>query len=166
MNGEINDGSCVRGSSAPWIFVTTVAFVLTLLGLVMLFTASQSVPGGGYPKLAKQAVWTVVAVVGFLIACRLPLDFLRRHAWILYGATILGLILTLAPGIGIKVNGAQRWLSFGPARLQVSEFAKVGLVLAMAHYLALNQRETKTFRKGFIGKTEYSNKYNALERLS
>ncbi|MFP6854810.1 MAG: FtsW/RodA/SpoVE family cell cycle protein, partial [Opitutales bacterium] len=46
--------------------------------------------------------------------------------------------------------GAQRWLGIGPVRLQVSEFAKIGLVVAMAHYLGLNQREKTTFLKGFI----------------
>jgi len=132
------------------MFVTTAAFVLTLLGLVMLFSAAQSVLGGAYEKLAKQAVWTVIAVLGFVMAARVPLDLLRRYAWVFYGATIFGLILILVPGIGIKVNGAQRWLGFGPVRLQVSEFAKIGLVLAMAHHLALNQRETKTFLKGFV----------------
>ena len=129
--------------------MVAVAFVLTLLGLVMLFSAAQSTFPGAYKTLAKQAVWMVVAVTGFLIACRTPLDLLRRCSWFLYGASIIGLILTLVPEIGVKVNGAQRWLGFGPVRLQVSEFAKVGLVLSMAHYMALNQRETKTFLKGY-----------------
>ena len=149
MNLGINDGSNLRGSAVPWVFVVAVAFVLTLLGLVMLFSAAQSTFPGAYKMLGKQAVWMVVAVTGFLIACRTPLDLLRRCSWFLYGASIIGLILTLVPEIGVKVNGAQRWLGFGPARLQVSEFAKVGLVLSMAHYMALNQRETKTFLKGY-----------------
>ncbi|SVE07444.1 uncharacterized protein METZ01_LOCUS460298, partial [marine metagenome] len=149
MTGGVKDGAVVRGGSVPWVFVTVAAFVLTLLGLIMLFSAAQSVFREAYVMLAKQAVWMLVAVFGFVIAARIPLDLLRRYAWLLYGASILGLLLILVPGIGIKVNGAQRWLGFGRVRLQVSEFAKVGLVLAIAHHLALNQRETKTFLKGF-----------------
>ena len=138
------------GSSTSWIFVTAVAVVLTLLGLIMLFSAAQSASGGAYRMLIKQAMWTIVAIVGFVIAARTPVDFLRRHVWVFYAISVFGLILILVPGIGIKVNGAQRWLGFGPVRLQASEFAKIGLVLAMAHYLALNQREIKSFVKGFM----------------
>ena len=90
----------------PWMFVTAAAFVLTLLGLVMLFSAAQSVLGGAYEKLAKQAVWMVIALIGFVIAARVPLDLLRRYAWLFYGASIIGLVLILIPGVGIKVNGA------------------------------------------------------------
>jgi len=150
MNSSISHGSSLRGSSFPWIFVVAVAFALTLLGLVMLFSAAQSTFPGAYKTLAKQAVWMVIAVLSFLLAWRTPLDVLRRFSWFFYAASILGLILILVPGIGIKVNGAQRWLGFGPVRLQVSEFAKVGLVLAMAHYMAMHQRETKTFLKGYV----------------
>ncbi|MFP6899650.1 MAG: FtsW/RodA/SpoVE family cell cycle protein, partial [Opitutales bacterium] len=150
MSVAINDGPCARGSSLPWMLVSAVALVLMLLGLVMLFSAAQSVFRGAYVMLAKQAVWSVVALIGFVFAARIPIPLLRRYAWVLYGACILGLLLILIPGIGIKVNGAQRWLGFGPVRLQASEFAKIGLVLAMAHYLACNQHETKTFSKGFL----------------
>ena len=150
MIGGVKGGAVVRGGSMPWMFVTAAAFVLTLLGLVMLFSAAQSVLGGAYEKLAKQAVWMVIALIGFVIAARVPLDLLLRYAWLFYGASIIGLVLILIPGVGIKVNGAQRWLGFGPVRLQVSEFAKIGLVFAMAHHLALHQRETKTFLKGFV----------------
>ena len=59
-------------------------------------------------------------------------------------------MLTLLPGIGVKVNGAQRWIGFGPLRIQPSEFAKIGLVLLFAHYFASNQRRIVTFTQGFI----------------
>jgi cell division protein FtsW len=63
---------------------------------------------------------------------------------------ILGLILVLTPGVGIKVNGAKRWLGLGPVRLQVSEFSKIILTIVLSHYLAINQRFIKTFFRGFI----------------
>ncbi|MBL62144.1 MAG: putative lipid II flippase FtsW [Opitutae bacterium] len=150
MNEGNTGGLKVRTNASSWVLITAIAFVLTLFGLVMLFSAAQSVFHGAYVMLAKQAVWTVLAFIGFLVAARVPLDMLRRYSWVLYGVSLLGLILILIPGIGVKVNGAQRWLGFGPVRLQVSEFAKIGLVLAMAHFMSSHQREIKTFLKGFL----------------
>ena len=50
------------------------------------------------------------------------------------------LVLVLVPGIGVMVNVAQRWIDFGPMRLQLSEIGKLGLLFMMAHYLAANRR--------------------------
>jgi cell division protein FtsW len=51
---------------------------------------------------------------------------------------------------GIRVNGSQRWLGYGSLRVQVSEFAKLGLVFCLAHYLALNQSRIGEFKRGFL----------------
>jgi cell division protein FtsW len=48
------------------------------------------------------------------------------------------------------VNGSRRWLGFGTARFQVSEFAKLGLVFCLAHYLALNQTRIAELKRGFL----------------
>ena len=83
-------------------------------------------------------------------AAFLNLDWLRRKSWILFGICMLGLALTLVPGIGVKVNGAQRWIGLGPLRIQPSEFAKIGLTLILASYFATRHREIKTFLHGFL----------------
>ena len=60
------------------------------------------------------------------------------------------LLLVLVPLVGINVNGSRRWLGYGPVRMQVSEFAKLGLVFCLAHYLALNQTRIGEFKRGFL----------------
>ena len=60
--------------------------------------------------------------------------------------TMLALVLV----IGISVNGSRRWLGYGSIRFQVSEFAKLGLVFCLAHYLALNQTRIAEFKRGFL----------------
>ena len=59
-------------------------------------------------------------------------------------------MLTLVPGVGVKVNGAQRLIGLGPLRIQPSEFAKLGLILSLASYFAGNQRKVTTFWHGFL----------------
>ena len=49
--------------------------------------------------------------------------------------------------VGINVNGSRRWLGYGPVRMQVSEFAKLGLVFCLAHYLALDDATLAVMRR-------------------
>ena len=137
----------------PATIIVVCALGLTSLGLSILFSASASfktkqgveVP---YQYLQKQLIGVAAAAVICFVASRINLDYLRRYAWWIGGALLLLLVLVLIPHIGISVKGSKRWLGYGAARLQVSEFAKFGLVFCLAHYLALNQTRIGEFKRG------------------
>ncbi|MBL9212686.1 MAG: FtsW/RodA/SpoVE family cell cycle protein, partial [Opitutaceae bacterium] len=114
----------------------------------ILFSASAWFKQGPYYYLNKQVIGVVAAGVLCFVVSRLNLDYLRRYAWWIAGACLLGLLLVLV--VGINVNGSRRWLGYGSIRLQVSEFAKLGLVFCLAHYLALNQTRIGEFKRGFF----------------
>jgi len=130
------------------IYVIFAAISLTMIGLVMLFSAG--VVRGAQALLTKQIIWLALSLVMGLYAAFMDLEWLRRKAWVVFGLCILGLVLTLIPGIGVKVNGAQRWIGLGPLRIQPSEFAKIGLVIILAAYFSQRHREIKTFLYGFF----------------
>jgi len=130
------------------IYVIFAAISLTMIGLVMLFSAG--VVRGAQALLTKQVIWLALSLVMGLYAAFMDLEWLRRKAWVVFGLCILGLVLTLIPGIGVKVNGAQRWIGLGPLRIQPSEFAKIGLVIILAAYFSQRHREIKTFLYGFF----------------
>ena len=123
---------------------------LTLIGLVVLFSASQSIYNNEFTILKKQLVWLVIALAAGTAMYLVKLERMQQSVWIMGGLVLFGLILTLIPGIGITVNGAQRWIGFGGLRVQVSEFSKPVLVLALATYLAHHQRVIGEFLKGFV----------------
>jgi cell division protein FtsW len=131
-------------------FLLLAVGLLLSIGLVVLFSISQSTDGGIIFK--KQLFWLCVALVLGFIMSRVDLQIFRQPpvVLVLLGLSLLGLILVLVPGIGIRVNGAQRWLGAAGIRLQVSEFVKVALVLLLSHYIALHQRGIKSFWQGFI----------------
>lgn len=139
----------------PATIVVVCAIGLTSLGLSILFSASASfktkqgveVP---YQYLQKQLVGVAAAAVICFIASRINLDYLRRYAGWIGGVLLVLLVLVLIPHIGLAVKGSRRWLGFGAVRLQVSEFAKFGLIFCLAHYLALNQTRIGEFKRGFI----------------
>jgi cell division protein FtsW len=134
----------------PAFVVLFCVAILTLLGLSILFSATAHSGSDPYFFIKRQVVWVGIALLAGLTVSLVPLEKSRPLAWVILGILLVGLILVLIPGIGIWVNGSRRWLPLGPMRLQVSEFAKLGLVFAMAVYLGANQRHIATFWRGFI----------------
>ncbi len=134
----------------PATLIIVAALGLTILGLTILFSASAWFKQGPYYYLNKQVIGVLGAAAVCFVVSRVNLDYARRYAW--WIAAILGvlLILILIPHIGIAVKGSRRWLGFGSVRLQVSEFAKFGLVFCLAHYLAINQSRIGEFKRGFL----------------
>jgi len=134
----------------PATIIVVCALGLTSLGLTILFSASAWLKQGPYFYLNKQLIGVVgAAAVGF-VASRINLDYARRYAWWITGAVGVLLVLVLIPNIGVEVKGSRRWLGIGSLRIQISEFAKLGLVFCLAHYLALNQTRIAEFRHGFL----------------
>ena len=136
--------------SFDWIspYILMAAFSMSMLGLVMLFSAGAV--KGAQTLLTKQLIWLGMSVLVFLYAVFMDLNWLRQKGWILYCFCLLALFIVLVPGLGVKVNGAQRWLGLGPLRVQPSEFAKLGLVVVMAAFFASNQRDCQRFLRGFV----------------
>jgi cell division protein FtsW len=130
-------------------FVLLIVVSLTFLGLVALFSASQSMHEDSTILLRKQIIWLVIATGAGLLTMNINLERLRPFIYLLSGGSLLLLIAVLIPGIGVMVNGAQRWMDFGPMRLQVSEVGKLGLLFSLAHYLAVNRRRMDQFVWGY-----------------
>jgi cell division protein FtsW len=140
----------IRSVTSPVAVIVVCAVGLTFLGLTILFSASVSLKQDPYFYLDKQVVGVVAA--GFLcfLASRINLDYARRASvWIAAAALIL-LVLVLVPHLGVSVKGSRRWLGYGSARLQVSEFAKLAMVFCLAHYLALNQTRIGDVKRGYL----------------
>lgn len=134
----------------PASIIVVCAIALTFMGITILFSASASFKQGPYFYLNKQLIGIALAGGLCLAASRMNLDALRRYAVWIGAALLVGLVLVLIPSVGVWRGGARRWLGFGPYVFQVSEFAKLGLVFCLAHYLALNQTRIAEFRRGYF----------------
>ena len=133
------------------LFIVSIVVALTFLGLVVLFSASQAMyDGDSTILLRKQLIWLFLATLAGGLALLVDLEALRKYVYWLGLASIVLLLLVLVPGIGVEVNGARRWMDFGFMRLQVSEVGKLGLLFALAHYLASHRRDLDHPIKGFL----------------
>src|ERR687894_1527840 len=107
-----------------------VALGLSMLGLVMVYSATYSEVGTGY--LFVRIVHMVLGVAAFFVASRVRYTAWRKYAPFLYLIVLVGLVLVLVPGIGTQINGARRWLDLGPMSIQPAEFAKLAAILVLS----------------------------------
>jgi len=121
-------------------------FGLSFLGLVMLSSAEESFGG----EFSRQLVWFSIALCAGGLAAVVDLESLRKFTGVVVFCGFLLLVFVLIPGVGLKINGARRWLDLGLMHFQVSDFARPMMVLFLAHYLAKYQRAIKTFWQGFV----------------
>ncbi|MBA0050330.1 putative lipid II flippase FtsW [Streptomyces sp. AJS327] len=117
------------------------SLLITVLGLVMVFSASQieALQRGLASTyfFRKQLVAVVLGTGLLLLASRMPLALHRALSYPLLLGSVFLLCLVQVPGIGQEVNGNQNWIYLGgPFQLQPSEFAKLALVLWGADLLA------------------------------
>ncbi len=136
--------------ASPVTVIAVCAVGLTFLGLTILFSASASLKQDPYFYLDKQVVGVAAAAVLCFLASRINLDYARRASVWIAAAALLLLFLVLIPHLGVSVKGSRRWLGYGAARLQVSEFAKLAMVFCLAHYLALNQTRIGDLKRGYL----------------
>ncbi|AGY92488.1 hypothetical protein SPICUR_07640 [Spiribacter curvatus] len=112
---------------------------LAALGLVMMASASVAIAEAahGTPThfLYRQLAFWVAAAVAFAICLRLPLEWLAALSAPLLVISFFLLILVLVPGVGHEVNGATRWIPLGPINVQVSEFARLFLLIYFAAFI-------------------------------
>lgn len=122
---------------------------LSLFGSLMIFSASTAYASirfaDAYYFVRRQALWTVLGIFAMAICSRIPLERMRKHIPVLYGATLF--FLLLVPLFGAEAGGAKRWLALGPFTFQPSELAKTVLVLLLAYYYTAQNTASKLRKK-------------------
>ncbi len=127
-------------------------FGLIVFGWVMVYSSSALFAEARYHDqyffLKKQVMWSLIGVAAFLFSANVPLDFFQSKARVLYGVTLVSLVLVLF--FGREISGAQRWLHFGFVSFQPSELAKIAIIFTVADYLDRKQSRMREFKKGLV----------------
>jgi cell division protein FtsW len=122
---------------AEWHVLTLTTLGLTAFGLVMVYsaTSASAAIGGANPMsyLERQGTFAVLGLAGMILATRFDYGRLRAlaPAFVLVTLGLCAAVLVVAA----PVNGARRWIGFGPAAFQPSELAKLALAFWVASYL-------------------------------
>jgi cell division protein FtsW len=134
----------------PGVLLVGACGGLLLIGLLVLYSAGMGESGAPQTFIRKQAVFACFGVMAVIFAWRLNLEWMRKLVIPIGVVSVLLLVSVLIPGVARSINGSRRWLDFGIVNMQVSDFAKVGFLFVMAHYLALEQRRQDRFWKGYF----------------
>ncbi len=134
-----------------WVMVT-LYFVLITMGWMCIYA---SVYNEEHNKLidfnlnhGKQLIWIGAGLLIALLLLIMDGKFYSAFAYIIYGVTLVLLIIVLL--VGRRVKGSQSWFEIGSFKLQPAEFAKFSTTLALAKFLSnpnikLKQNKTKLY---------------------
>ena len=127
-----------------YYLIVGITGLLLCLGLAMvLSTASFTDLSNGqspYHDFEVQLAGIVVGIPILWAAARSSPGLFRAAAYPLLALAIVGLGLTLIPGVGKTLNGATRWIAVGPVTFQPSELAKLALAVWGADLLARKEK--------------------------
>ena len=125
----------LKGDRVIWIIVVLFA----MFSIAAVFSSSSFLASSrGISKVAIFAEQTKSVLMGFLalfICYLIPLRFYRTFSFVLYGVSVLMLLMLFVPGLRAEINGAVRGIKIGGHTFQVFEFAKIGVILYLARAL-------------------------------
>ncbi len=128
-----------------------LTFGLAIIGFVMVTSASmpigQRLAGDPFLFAKRDALYLALAFGLSLVTLRIPMEVWQRYSNIMLLISIVMLLVVLV--VGSSVNGASRWISLGPLRIQPAELSKLSLFCYLASYLVRKVEEVRSNFWGF-----------------
>ena len=128
------------------LLVTLILLIIT--GLVLLYSTSSY---NGEVKfqdkfyyLKKQVFAVTIGLAAMYFVANTNYQWMEKVSIPAYLVSILLSIAVMF--IGDEYNGSKRWLSLGPFSFQPSEFAKVAVILFLAHIVTKNAKKMGEFK--------------------
>jgi cell division protein FtsW len=134
-----------QAAPACYHLVWVTALMLLTLGICMLLSISMAsgvrAQAGGesqgiYYYVSRQGIVAVAGLALMFAVTRMDYRRLRKLSLVFMGFVALSLLAVHIPGVGHRVNGASSYIPVGPLSYQPSEFAKLAVVLAGAHFMS------------------------------
>jgi len=134
--------------------IVLAALALAGLGVIMVASSSIAVADnqqiGPFHYLYRHLAFLAMGVIAAVVIARIELDWIEKHAALLLLAGLIVLALVFAPGIGMRVNGARRWINLGVSGFQSVELAKIVLIIYLASYLVRHRDSVQGSLLGVI----------------
>lgn len=126
-----------------------VVFLAVFIGILMIFSAGfdpiDKVNNGLY---RKQILWFIFGLLLMVGVTMINYQVLGDYSLHIYIALIVVLIVTTV--FGKPVRNTRAWLHFGVIAIQPSEFMKLALVIVLAKYLEIRERDIGRLRELMI----------------
>ncbi|MHA6307010.1 MULTISPECIES: cell division protein FtsW [Hafnia] len=128
-----------------------LTFGLAAVGFIMVASASmpigQRLADDPFLFAKRDALYLALAFGLAMVTLRVPMAVWQRYsnAFLLVSVAMLLIVLV----VGSSVNGASRWIAFGPLRIQPAEISKLALFCYLSSYLVRKVEEVRSNFWGF-----------------
>ncbi|MEG2348403.1 MAG: putative lipid II flippase FtsW [Clostridia bacterium] len=152
MSGLNKKDTSIKKNMDIGMLITII--ILLCAGLIMVASASSYFALNTYSNsnffLTRQLIFAVGGIIAMLIISKMDYHIYKKWSYLGFAVAILLLIAVLTP-LGVKVNGAKRWLGFGTVfRFQPSEIMKIVIVLALSTYLSNNFKKLSKLKGYYV----------------
>jgi cell division protein FtsW len=138
-----------KQGSMDWPLFGAILLMLGF-GIVLVYSSSfalsQHKYGAADVLLGRQSIRALLAIACFMLCINVDYHVWGRWSGIGYVLAIVMLAALFVLPSGHVINGARRWLSIGPLQFQVSDFARLALILFLARKCEQTGAELKTWR--------------------
>lgn len=141
----------------PDYMLAILVLILISIGLIMIYSTGWITvlkqTGGASDQNSffyTQLLSFVLGITGWFVASKLRYSFWQKHASLIFYGSLGLMFLVLVPGIAVTVNGATRWVKFGPINFQPVEFFKLGTVLFVAAWIEKNKANLNKPLEGLL----------------
>ncbi|UCS15407.1 UNVERIFIED_ORG: cell division protein FtsW [Hafnia paralvei] len=128
-----------------------LTFGLAAVGFIMVTSASmpigQRLADDPFLFAKRDALYLALAFGLAMVTLRVPMEIWQRYSNALLLASVAMLLIVLV--VGSSVNGASRWIAFGPLRIQPAEISKLALFCYLSSYLVRKVEEVRSNFWGF-----------------
>lgn len=128
--------------------ITILSTLISFIGLIVVYNASVVEAfndfNDRYYFAKQQLIWLGLGLVVYFLASRLNPKHLKKISFAFFILSLIAMIMVLVPGVGLRLQGARRWISLGFFRFQPSELLKTSLVVYLATWLE-TPKEIKKF---------------------
>lgn len=135
-----------------WLIAAVIGLII--IGLMMVASSSVMLSTKFYHQpfhfLIRQSCYLMVGALVAIVVMRVDSSTWEKYSVPLLLVCLFLLVVVLIPGIGRVVNGSRRWVAIGPIGIQVSELAKITMILYLAGYLVRQQHSINHSIIGFV----------------
>ncbi|MEE9452324.1 MAG: putative lipid II flippase FtsW [Gammaproteobacteria bacterium] len=151
---DIHGRSAIKSMAVYDRLLLFSAIALLAIGLLMVASSSMVIAEKYYQQafyfFIRQLFYLGLGLAFALMTLRIEVEKWQKASVILLFITIILLVLVLIPGIGRSVNGSMRWIKFAGVGFQVSELAKLFMVVYFAGYLLRHHQQVCHKLIGFL----------------
>ena len=135
--------------------ILVIVVALTAIGVLVVYSSSAIrayiATDDTLKVVGPQIMWAGLGLIAMIAMMRVDYRYLRFVSVPVFAVAIVLLVLVFVPSLNVVVGGSARWLKIGPlTALHPAEFAKLAMVIYLAHWFAKRGSRLKSFWGGTV----------------